>query len=294
MVKNAKADALRRIEFVQTFGEVDEPQAVPVLISLLAGANSDDLKNATLTSLQAYPQESIGSEVIKQYATFSEDVRPVAQTLLASRKAWSRQLLEAIDAGEVNKSSLPLEVVRKLTNHRDDKIASLVKKHWKNVAGATNAEMQARIQHFAGIITNSDSGSPSLGKLLYAKSCGKCHLLFGEGGRIGPDLTTFKRKDSINILINVVNPSAEVREGFETYLIVTNEGRVINGFLFDQDNRVVVLRGADGQNITVQRDNIDEMIKQRKSLMPEGLLKDLSEEDVRNLFAYLRSSQPLN
>jgi putative heme-binding domain-containing protein len=294
VVKNAKADALRRIEFVQTFGEVDEPQAVPVLVSLLVGANSDDLKNAALTSLQSHSEESIGSEVIKQYATFSEDVRPVAQTLLASRKAWSRQLLEAIDAEKVNKSTLPLEVVRKLTIHRDDRIAALVKKYWKNVAGATNAEMQARIQHFAGIITSSDSGSPSQGKLLYVKSCGKCHLLFGEGGRIGPDLTTFKRKDSVNILINVVNPSAEVREGFETYLIVTDEGRVINGFLFDQDNRVVVLRGADGQNITVQRDNIDEMIKQRKSLMPEGLLKDLSEEDVRNLFAYLRSSQPLN
>jgi putative heme-binding domain-containing protein len=220
-------------------------------------------------------------------------VRPVAQTLLASRKVWSRQLLEAIDAEAVNKSTLPLEVVRKLTIHRDDRIASLVKKHWKNVAGATNAQMQARIQHFAGVI-GGDSGDPYKGKLLYAKSCGKCHLLYGEGGRIGPDLTTFKRKDSVNILINVVNPSAEVREGFETYLIVTDEGRVINGFLFDQDNKVVILRGADGQNITVQRDNIDEMIKQRKSLMPEGLLKDLSEADVRNLFAYLRSSQPLN
>jgi putative heme-binding domain-containing protein len=55
-----------------------------------------------------------------------------------------------------------------------------------------------------------------------------------------------------------------------------------------------VLRGADGQNITIPRDQIEQMIPQKKSLMPEGLLKPLSPEQVRDLFAYLRSSQPLN
>ena len=61
-----------------------------------------------------------------------------------------------------------------------------------------------------------------------------------------------------------------------------------------KDNRVVVLRGVDGQNITIPRDQIEEMIPQKKSLMPEGLLKPLTPDQVRDLFAYLRSSQPLN
>ncbi len=130
--------------------------------------------------------------------------------------------------------------------------------------------------------------------MIYTESCAKCHILFEEGGRIGPNLTTFKRDDSANILMNIVNPSAEIREGFESYLVLTDEGRTASGFLFDQDNRVVVLRGVDGQNISIPRDQIEEMIPQKKSLMPEGLLKPLTPEQVRNLFAYLRSSQPLN
>ena len=92
----------------------------------------------------------------------------------------------------------------------------------------------------------------------------------------------------------MVNPSAEIREGFETYLVVADDGRTNTGFLFDRDNRVVVLRGADGQNITIPRDKIDEMLKQRKSLMPEGLLNTFTDEQVRHLFAYLKGSQPLN
>ena len=94
--------------------------------------------------------------------------------------------------------------------------------------------------------------------------------------------------------MNIVNPSAEIREGFESFLVLTDEGRTASGFLFDQDNRVVVLRGVDGQNITLPRDQIEEMLPQKKSLMPEGLLKPMTPQQVRDLFAYLKSAQPLN
>jgi putative heme-binding domain-containing protein len=153
--------------------------------------------------------------------------------------------------------------------------------------------MQEQIElHTAAL--EAGQGDPYKGKLLYAQTCAKCHILFEEGGRIGPNLTTYKRDDVSRILMNIVNPSAEVREGFESYMILTDEGRTASGFLFDQDNRVVVLRGVDGQNITLPRDQIEEMIPQKKSLMPEGLLKPLTAQQVRDLFAYLRSSQPLN
>ena len=131
--------------------------------------------------------------------------------------------------------------------------------------------MQQQIQKVSTLI-NEDSGDPYRGKALFKESCGKCHLLYGEGGRVGPDLTSYKRDDDLRMLMNVVNPSAEIREGFETVTIVTDDGRVLTGFLSDQDNRVVVLRTADAQSITVERDNIDEMVPQKKSIMPEGLL----------------------
>ena len=96
------------------------------------------------------------------------------------------------------------------------------------------------------------------------------------------------------MLLNLVNPSAEIREGFESVVIITEDGRTATGFLYDQDNRVVVLRGVDGQNITIARDKIEEMVPSKKSLMPEGLLSKLTDQQLRDLFAYLRTAQPLN
>jgi putative heme-binding domain-containing protein len=177
--------------------------------------------------------------------------------------------------------------------HRDARITSLVRKHWGDVEGAATAAMQKQLERLEGVL-RTGSGSPYPGKKLFKETCAKCHQLFGQGGQVGPDLTTFKRDDLSNVLLHVVNPSAEIREGYETLLATTKDGRVLTGLLVDKDNRVVVLRGADGQTVTLRQEQIEEMQPQRKSLMPEGLLDPLTDQQVRDLFAYLRSTQPLN
>lgn len=292
-IADEKSDRKQRLEYITVFGEIDQPQAVPVLLEVVDRSSDDELRMAALTALLAYDDASIGARVIAVYGQLNDDVRAAAHTLLASRKAWARQLVEAVDSGSVEIATIPLDVVRKLTIHRDERIAELVSRHWRDVGGATSEEMQAHIARYSAVLANG-RGDPYAGKKLYAQSCGKCHILFGDGGRIGPDLTSYKRDDTLQMLLNVVNPSAEIREGFETVLVITDDGRVATGFRYDEDSRVLVLRGVDGQNITIPRERIEEILPQPKSIMPEGLLKDLTEQQVRDLFAYLRSSQPLN
>jgi putative heme-binding domain-containing protein len=248
---------------------------------------------AALTALEPYDDPSIGAAVLRLYGQFNDDLRDVARTLLVSRKTWALQMLEAVDQGKIDPATVPAEAVRKLTAHRDAHLAELVKKHWGNVEGATTAEMQQEIVRLASVL-HGGTGTPYPGKKLFLNTCGKCHTLFGQGGKVGPDLTIFKRDDIDNMLLHIVNPSAEIREGYETYQVETKDGRLLTGLLADKDNQVVVLRGSDGQTVTVRQDQIEEMAAQKKSLMPEGLLKTLTEQQVRDLFAYLRSTQPLN
>lgn len=283
----------RRIELVQTLGEVQPSGSVNALVSIAKTSADNEVRSAALTSLLGFKDEAIGSEILTVFASLHDDVQSVALTLLTSRPIWARQLLEAIDSGKLKQDVLPIDVVRKLTFLKDDKLAALVKKHWPKLEGASTAEMQELIARFASV-AKSEGGEPFEGKKIFMQSCGKCHLLFGEGGRIGPDLTTFKRDDVNHILTNVINPSAEIREGFEAIVVVTTDGRTVTGFRADQDARVLVVRGIDGQNISINRDDIEEIVPQKKSLMPEGLLNNLTEEQVRNLFTYLRVGQPLN
>lgn len=292
MLADPNGNAYERGQLAQVFGEVAESKGLPLLMEIAQAGGDEGLRVSAIAALQSFDDPQVPEVILKAYPGMSEELRGVAQTLLTSRKTWARQFVVAAHENRIDRATIPMDSVRKLTIHRDETIASLVKEIWGEVEGASTAEMQEQVERLRQVIT-SGSGSPYEGKKLFQNSCGKCHKLFDTGGQVGPDLTTFKRDDLGNMLVNIINPSAEIREGFETFVLSTQDGRVLTGFLQDRDNQVIVIKGADGQAQTIEQANIDELLPSKKSVMPERLLSNLTEEQVRDLFAYLRSSQPL-
>ncbi len=293
-ISDAGAEDRERLDFIRVFGEITNPNAIQTLLNVVANDTDETRRAAALLSLQSYNNPAIAEQIIQHHNALPEALFSAAQSLLASRRDWAKQFLAAIESGAIDVAVVPTEVQRQLLLHNDEVIESLVKNIFGEIAGATTQQMQARLEELDGMLQAAQgAGNPYTGKELYKTECGKCHKLFTEGGNVGPDLTTFKRDDIRGILLNVVNPSAEIRKGFENYTVFTDDGRIVTGFLSDQDNQVVVLRGVDGQNIVVPREAIDEMVVNPKSVMPEGILDKLNDEQIKHLFAYLRSTQPL-
>ncbi len=293
ILADEKSPANKRAEYAGLLGETRYLPAVEVLLDVLGKTGDDGVRVAVLGALGSFNDERIPAKVLSQYGQWTEDLRSMAQALLVSRQPWALALLEAVERGDIAATSLPVESVRKVTIFRDERIAALVRKHWESVEGASTAEMQSELERLTAAL-NTGGGDPYPGKKLYMQACGKCHVLHAQGGQIGPDLTTFKRDDVPRLLLNILNPSAEIREGFETHVAIMDDGRVVQGFLIEQDPQVIVLRNSEGQTISLERDGIEEQIVMKKSLMPEGQMKPLSDQNVRDLFAYLRSTQPLN
>jgi putative heme-binding domain-containing protein len=287
------AEAQQQLQLVQILGEIKPAGAVGPLLLVLQSAKNEPLRQGILAALQPFDDREIPAAVLALYGQLSGETLLAAQTLLTSRPESAEQLLQAVAAGKIDAASIPPAIVRKLMLHGEKISAPLIAKYWHGIGGATTGEMQAEIVRLRKVI-ESGYGSPYRGKLLFTQNCGKCHKLFGEGGQIGPDLTPYKRDDLGTMLLNVVNPSAEIREGFENFVLLTDDGRVLNGFLADQDNQVVSLRTAEGQTVTLARDEIEAIEPAGRSVMPEGALKAFSPEQIRDLFAYLRASQPLN
>ncbi len=292
-IQNRKTPLPERVELIEVFAEAKQPKCVPALLPLLGSKEPELLQRAALGALQAYKDERIGAVVVAQLPKLSGEVRDVAESLLVGRREWSLQLLQAVDTGKLEPAALPLFTLRKLLLHRDEKIAGLVRKHWGELKGQTTAEMRKEVDRLAAIVGDG-KGDPYKGKTLYTTKCASCHTLHASGSSVGPDLTPYKRDDVVNLLLNIVNPSAEIREGYENHLVVTEGGRTLTGILMEKDDRVVVLRTSDGQKVVLSRDEVAEMSVTGLSLMPEGTLQGLLDQDVRDLFAYLRSSQPLN
>ncbi|HAB18306.1 MAG TPA: dehydrogenase, partial [Verrucomicrobiales bacterium] len=304
-ITDPSADASLRLQLISVFGEVRQPSAVPALLAVARDAKAVELRRAALGALQLYDSPEIAAEVLTQLPTYPAEIRPAAFGLLTSRPAWSLALLKAVESGQVPKPSVSADTVRqmmKLANAeapaggsvttRDD-VHRLTTQLWPNVREATSAEKEQEIARLAEVI-NLTTGSPYNGKKLFLENCGVCHRLFGKGAEIGPDLTVYQRTDLGNLLLNIVNPGAEIREGYESFSAETKDGRLLTGFLADQDTRMVVLRTPDGHTVPLPRGELKSLEPAGASLMPEGLLSSLSDQQVRDLFAYLRSTQPLN
>lgn len=300
IVADETAPRSERIEFLGVMSEVKVPGALPALSRAYRGVYQDDaLRKAILSTFQSYDDPTIADVVLSAYPALGKEALPTAQMLLASRPAWSLKLAQAIrrpasswPAPAIKPESIPLNIVRKLKQHRDPALQELLEQIWPNTGSPTTADMEKKIRQLAGVIRAS-TGDPYEGRTLFQSTCAGCHKLFTQGADVGPDLTVYNRADLESMLLALVNPSAEIREGYENYSVETKDGRSLSGFLVEQDNRSIVLRGLDNQNITLDRSELTELQTAGTSLMPEGLVDSFSEQQTRDLFAYLRSTQPL-
>jgi putative heme-binding domain-containing protein len=293
MIRDPKAPLSERLELIDILGEANQPRCVTPLLALLSAKEPEAIHKMALGALQNYKEDRIGAEVVRLLPAMNGAVREVAESLLVGRREWSRHLVTAVDDGKVAAKSIPLATLRKLLLHKDDKIAELVRKHWGEVKGATTAQMKKEIDRLT-LVVQTGKGDPYPGKKLFTARCANCHALHAKGGDVGPDLTPFKRDDVAYLLLHIINPNAEIREGYENSVVITETGRTLSGIVVEKDARVVVLRSADGQRIILPKDDIADITVSGISLMPEGLLDGLADQEVRDLFAYLRSGQPLN
>ena len=292
IIGDLKADKIIRQQYIEILGEAPSPEAIPVLLHIVKSEPGTDLKGAALGALKPYNDARIPAAVLAVYGELPDSLRKIAGMLLAGRADWAFELLRAVDAGDLSAGLVSAEVASLLRSHGVGRVGQLLAKHFAGAA-TDAAKLEMEIQRLAKVVT-AEPGSPYEGKKLYIASCAACHRLFEQGGQIGPDLTAYQRDDLDTMLLNIINPSAEIREGYENFLLTTKDGRLASGFLVEQDKRSVMLRGLDGQDMTFAREAIRELKAQGLSLMPGGLLAGYNDGQIRDLMAYLRSSQPLD
>ena len=199
--------------------------------------------------------------------------------------------MDELQSGKLSLSLVPGDIADHLRMSRDKAISEAAAKLFPK-ATTTGYDFKKKLAEVEAALTRGP-GNPYQGEATYMQRCASCHKLFFKGGNIGPELTTYQRDNLGTMLISIVNPNAEIREGFQFITVETKDGRSVGGFQVDRDNQVTVLRGLDGQDVTLGAQDIKAVQPMGRSLMPEGLLEGLSEQQLRDFFAYLRISHPI-
>lgn len=133
-------------------------------------------------------------------------------------------------------------------------------------------------------------GNPVRGEAIFRRAdlgCFKCHSLNKAGGNVGPELTALGGSSPVDYVVtSVLDPNAAIKEQYVTRTITTTEGQIFTGIVVSRDPHKITLRDATGKMISIAAADIDEE-QEGKSLMPEGLTKFLTRQELLDLCRFL-------
>jgi putative heme-binding domain-containing protein len=261
-------------------------------IPLLITDSKKEIVRAALGASAAYDDPALTQAILAGFPRYAAEERTVALSVLTSRRSSGTALLDAVERKTIDAASVPSEMREKLRLVADAPLASRIDAVFGARKTTVSVAAVQEIERMIRVVSLGD-GSVYKGRALFQESCAACHRFFNVGGAIGPDLTAFKRDDVASLLLAIVRPSAEIREGYEPFVLTMRDGTVHSGFLASQDATRVVLRDMAGLTVTVERSAIASLQGMGASLMPEGLLSGMDDAQIRDLFAYLRITQPL-
>ena len=287
VVKDAKVKATEREQALAAIVTTRRPAVADLLLDRL---NDADLRASAIRGLAGFDRAEVGKEVLGRYAKLSDPEKLDAISTLTARDKTALALVRAVEAGQINQRELSEFDIRQLQRFKEPKLKELVNK----VFGAkpSSAERAKQIAEMKAKILAADASTASAarGRTVFTKNCISCHTLFGTGRQVGPDLTGAQRTDLDYVLINVMDPSALVGGAYRVTVLVTKDGRVVNGVVKAEDAHTITLETAT-ERVVIATQDIEERAQQPVSMMPEGLLHRLKLEEIRDLVKYLASPE---
>ena len=262
-------------------------QDAAVVDSLRFVLASKDLRGDAIRGLAAFDDPKAPAAILALYEKLSPTERRDALATLCSRVGYAKELLTAIDQKKVPSRDLTADLVTQLRNLSDEGLNKRIAEVW-GIVRESPAERAQEIARFKSLLMSPAAVQPDLelGRAMFAKTCQKCHTLFGAGAKIGPDITGSQRANLDYLLSNIIDPSAVMAKEYAPHVVRTANGQVITGILKGERGGVHTFQTPDNV-IELAKDDIEEMKLSDKSLMPDNQIQQFSQHELRSLVAYV-------
>jgi putative heme-binding domain-containing protein len=211
---------------------------------------------------------------------------------MCQRSDSARALLGQLVQGTLRKELLSPNRMRLLATDSNEDIRKAVTQVWGNVNLEGSKEREDVIEDIGNKLRWDARGDAEKGWVVYDRICGQCHVMHNRGNEVGPNITANGRGSYEQLLVSVFNPSLVIGEAYKSVTLRTVDGTVVTGLLVERDDKRTIIKVQGGKLETVPADEIDEFKQDKKSLMPEGIEKQLNSQELADLFALLTLESP--
>ena len=266
------------------------PDAADLLMKL--ASNADDPQRAEwIRGIGMTPDDRTPEFLMGLFPKLDVGGKEAAVQALGSSEAGARRLAEGLASGVIKRGEISAFVARQMRGYDKPEITASVEKHWGAISAGQAGDKLKEIERLAKVLSPKTLAKADLrnGRKIFQSTCFACHQLFGEGMKIGPDLTGSNRADVKYLLENIIDPGSLVGIDYQLHTIAKKDGQVVAGLLKEKTADALGIAVLGGSQVTVALSDIKDHQVSTTSMMPEGLIANLTSDQTRDLIGYLQS-----
>ena len=284
----ANAPAADRVAAVRILGRARSAQDedFELLAGLLVPQVPVDVQVAAVATLGRMNRSTVPNRVLAGWPSHGAAVRAAVIELVTSRVAWSQVLLDRVEADPTMLAQIDPAQKQRLTHHID---ANLAVRATRVFQAGIDPNRQAAIDLRLAAVKDR-RGNAEKGSAVFAQNCRACHAFGKEaGGLIGPDIAVVKDRSAPYLVTHILDPNRAVEDRYMMYAATLLDGRSLAGMLVAEAGNSITLRGLDGAEHVILRNEVRLLVSSGRSLMPEGLEAALPAAAMADLITYLAS-----
>ena len=280
-------DEKSRIAAIRILGRDNDVPSFDLLMELLSAPETTSIQQAAIEAIGRMQRSDAGERLLAAWSAMLPGIRGSVIQLLLSRREYQESLLTALENGDVQFSELNLDLEQRRRMLRWSSIeigrrsAKLFGDEEYSNRKAIVAEWLEKLPATADV---------SEGRVLFEKKCSSCHIAGTTGNRVGPDLRALSHRSVEDLLTHILDPNMSINPNYVSCVVETVDGQIINGLLAAETTDSITLKQAEGKSQTISRADIQQLKTLKTSLMPEGLEKEVTPQQMRSLIAYLQEN----
>ncbi len=257
-----------------------------LLHNLISPSEPENLQKMAVRTIFRQSGTKACYSILQSWKMLTPGVRDVAMDQFLGTTENINILLDALQKGEIQSSSIGWRRMVELMNNDDPLIREKSRKLLTSVIDNRDKAYR-KFEPALNLAGNAADGSG-----IFRQNCALCHQLGGTSGTaFGPDLASIRNREKSFILADIINPNRSIADGYENWVVTFQDGRKQRGIISSENSSAVTLREAGGMETTIQRSQIQTIEADKTSAMPPGLEANLSIQQMADLLEYLKKGQ---
>lgn len=276
----------KRVEAINFIALANPAPYAGLLEKLISPAEPSSVQVAATKTLSVIPDNTVSQYLLTQWSDLTPEIRDAAINTFMVNPGRIAILLDAIAAGKIQPAAIGWPRSVRLMAQSDLKLRERARKLLTKDE-TERTKVNKEYQRSLTLKGNTDNG-----KNIFFKNCSSCHQIRGDlGVNFGPDLGTIHNWSADAIMANIVAPNLSISSGFDLWAVELKDGGSFQGIISAETPAAITVKNAGREEKTIRRADIKSIKALNMSSMPTGLEKQINQQQMADLIAYLKQNK---